>query len=76
MEEKKFSKSNASFWSVFDFRRRYLSFLGKFNLSSSSPSLGTLDKKHQSSSGFTLIELLIVIIILTPALIRKVVAAG
>lgn len=41
-----------------------MSFLGKFNLSSSSPSLGTLDKKHQSSNGFTLIELLIVIIML------------
>jgi general secretion pathway protein G len=38
--------------------------LGKFNLSSSSPFLRSLDKNRQSAKGFTLIELLIVIVVL------------
>jgi general secretion pathway protein G len=38
--------------------------LGKFNLSSSSPFLRSLNKNRQLAKGFTLIELLVVIVVL------------
>lgn len=66
MEEKKVSKRQSSFWSIFNNRSFTKFFLRKFNLLKSSKSTRFLSTKKNFNfsskfSGFTLIELLVVI---------------